>query len=178
LAFKDSSCADSDANFSIVVAATDTGSSTEDIDVSFLAQVAGNEITFLNFNADGAMTLGYNSQPVYVSKLQSRVPVTPVTTTASPTGPDSGTVYTNEGDDNGAGVTLPSAAAGYQFTFVVQANQVFTITAGAEDTIRIATSVTAAAGAISASAIGCAITLVAINATEWIATAVVGSWTI
>lgn len=45
------------------------------------------------------------------------------------------------------------------------------------DTIRIAASVTAAAGSITCNTVGSSVTLQAINATEWVATAVVGTWT-
>lgn len=178
LTFKDSSCTDADANFTIVATATDTGTGAEDIDVTFSAQVAGNPVGFLTFDADGRLALGYGGQPVHCAKLVYGVPVTPVTTTASPASTDSGTIYTNEGDDNGAAVTLPTASAGLVFTAVVQAAQTLTITASSGDTIRIASSVTAAAGSITCATVGSTITLAAINATEWIAISVVGTWTI
>jgi hypothetical protein len=104
-------------------------------------------------------------------------PVSAVTATAAPAAADSGTVYTNQGDTDGATVTLPAAAAGLRFSFIVQAAQTLTITAGAGDTIRIAADVTAAAGSITCATVGCALTLVAIDATEWVALAAVGTWT-
>jgi hypothetical protein len=104
--------------------------------------------------------------------------VTPVTTTASPADTASTTVYSNEGDTDGATVTLPTAAAGLQFTFIVDAAQTFTITAGAGDTIRLTSNVTAAAGSITSAVIGSAVTLVAINSVEWIGTSITGSWSI
>jgi hypothetical protein len=178
LAMKDSDCTDSDVNFDITVAATDTGTGAEDIDVAFAAQVAGTKVTFLNFDADGQLALGYGGQPVYIAKLQSAVTVTPNAGAATPSSTDSGTAFTNEGDADGSSVTLPSAAAGLQFTFYVQAAQTLTVTANTDDTIRIASSVTAAAGSITSSVVGSSVTLTAINATEWVATASVGSWTI
>ncbi|MCU0806387.1 MAG: hypothetical protein MUC53_00085 [Candidatus Contendobacter sp.] len=102
--------------------------------------------------------------------------VTAVTTTAAPGATDTGAVYTNEGDSDGATVTLPAAAAGLQFTLYVQTAQTLTVTAGSGDTLRIGGSVTAAAGSITSNTVGSCVTLVAINATEWIATAAVGSW--
>jgi hypothetical protein len=104
------------------------------------------------------------------------VPVTAVTTTASPAATASRTVFTNEGDADGATVTLPTAAAGLQFTAYVQTAQTLTITAAAGDTIRIASTATAAAGSITSAVVGSSVTLTAINATEWVATASVGSW--
>lgn len=178
LTFKDSDCTDADANFTVTVAATDTGTGAEDIDVTFSAQVAGTIVDFLNFNADGALSLGYGGQSVYIAKLNSLVSVVPNTGAATPSTTDSGTVYTNEGDGDGSSVTLPTALAGLQFTICVQANQTLTVTANSGDTIRIGSSVTAAAGSITSNVIGSSITLVAINATEWFATASAGSWTI
>lgn len=178
VAWKDTSCTDADVNFDITASATDTGTGAEDIDVTFSAQVAGNKVGFINFDADGLLSLGYGGQTVYIAKLASICPVTPVTTTATPASTDSGTTFSNEGDGDGATVTLPTALAGLQFTFVVQAAQTLTITANSGDTIRIGSSVTAAAGSITCSTVGSAITLQAINATEWFAVAAVGSWTI
>lgn len=102
--------------------------------------------------------------------------VLPVTATAAPTAAESAKVFTNEGDADGATVTLPAAAAGLTFTLYVQAAQTLTVTAGTGDTIRIAGNVTAAAGSITSSTVGSAVVLVAINATEWVATSAVGSW--
>jgi len=73
---------------------------------------------------------------------------------------------------------LPSAAAGYRFRFVVQDNSGLKVTAAAGDTIRVAGSVTSAAGNISTTTIGNFVELIAINATEWIATQTVGTWTV
>jgi hypothetical protein len=64
---KDTNALDGDVNFSIVVDATDTGSGTEDIDVAFKGQSSGALVTFINYNADGYLSLGYNSQPVQIS---------------------------------------------------------------------------------------------------------------
>lgn len=178
LSFKDSSASAGDVNFDIVAAATDTGDGSEDIDVAFRAQVAGTMVTFLDFDADGLLSLGYGGQTVYIAKLASISPVTAVTTTATPASTDSGTVFTNEGDGDGATVTLPAALAGLRFEFVVQAAQTLTVTAAAGDTIRIAGDVTAAAGSISSSTVGSSVALRAINATEWVATSSTGSWTI
>jgi hypothetical protein len=113
---------------------------------------------------------------MYTATLKSGVSVTAVTTTASPAATDTGAVYTNEGDADGATITLPTAAAGLRFTAYVQTAQTLTITAGTGDTIRIASNVTAGAGSITSAVVGSSVTLMAINATEWVATASVGSW--
>lgn len=180
IVFKDTSCTDADANATIAVSATDTGTGAEDIDVTFSAQVAGSSVSFLNFDADGRLALGYNGQSVHTAMLVYGNPVTAVTTTVGPASTDSGTVYTNEGDSDGATITLPAAqtSPSLVFTAVVQAAYTLTITAGSGDTIRIGSNVTAAAGSISSDVVGSAITLVCINATEWVAISSVGSWTI
>ena len=113
---------------------------------------------------------------VFATIADLGVPVLPVTTTAAPGATDTGTVYTNEGDANGATVTLPTAAAGLVFTAYVQTAKTFTITAGSGDTIRIASSVTDAAGSVTSSTVGSALVLQAINATEWVALSSTGSW--
>jgi len=122
------------------------------------------------------LVVGAPTTTVNITTLKSGVPVTPVTTTAAPASTDTGTVYTNEGDADGAAVTLPTAVAGLVFTAYVQTAQILTITANTGDTIRIASSVTAAAGSITSSTVGSSVVLQAINATEWIALSSVGSW--
>lgn len=102
--------------------------------------------------------------------------VTAVTTTASPATSASGNCYTNEGDADGATITLPSAAAGVWFSIVVQAAQTLTVTAATGDTIRAGTNVTTAGGSITSNAPGSALILLAINATEWVALSLVGTW--
>lgn len=90
---------------------------------------------------------------------------------------ESGTVLTNEGTTVINYHTLPTAAAGLQFTFVVQDSDGLRIVANTGDTIRFGDKVTAAAGYIQATLIGSYVTLVAINATEWVVTSSSGEWT-
>lgn len=99
---------------------------------------------------------------------------TPLTLTAS----DTGKVYTNEGASAQIVFNLPTAAVGLNFTFVTQDADGIQIVAASGDTIRIAASATPAAGNISNTTIGNTVQLVAINATEWIATYYVGTWTV
>ena len=91
---------------------------------------------------------------------------------------ESDKVLTNEGTTARNYHTLPTAVAGYRFTFVVQDTDGIRVTAGASDTIRIAGAVSSAAGTAEASAIGDSLTLVAINAVEWVATSYIGTWTL
>ena len=75
--------------------------------------------------------------------------------------------------------TLPSAVANMEYTFVVQDANGIQVNANTGDTIRIAGSVSASAGFIAAAAVGASVTIVAINATEWVATSLMGGpWTV
>lgn len=88
-------------------------------------------------------------------------------------------VYTNTGASGNIEFTLPAAAAGLgPYTFIVDAAHQIQVTAGTGDTIRIAGSVSSSAGNATNSTIGGVLTLIAINATEWIATVTQGTWTL
>lgn len=93
---------------------------------------------------------------------------------------ESGTVLTNEGVTAENYHTLPSAVAGYKFTFVVQDADGIRITASGGDTIQpiAGTAASAAGGFIRCATLGAFITLVAINATEWVSVGSAGVWTI
>lgn len=105
-----------------------------------------------------------------------------VAVSASPnilTAGEVGKVFTNEGATAKNYHTLPAARAGLgPYTFVVQDADGMRIVAGAGDTIRIAASESAAAGLIECTTIGNTVTLIAINATEWVAVSYVGTWTV
>lgn len=87
-------------------------------------------------------------------------------------------LFTNEGATAENHHTLPTAVAGLTYTFYCQDTDGIQINANTGDTIRIAASVSAAAGLIETATVGNAVTLVAINATEWVAISVVGTWTV
>lgn len=86
-------------------------------------------------------------------------------------------LYSNEGAAAQIVVTLPTAVAGKDFTFVIQDADGFRVTANTGDTIRVIDKVTAAAGYIESTTIGSVVRLVAINATEWFAVSIHGVWT-
>jgi hypothetical protein len=104
------------------------------------------------------------------------------TGTKAPDPSESGETYTNEGDIDGSIINLPAAVAGLCFTVVCQAAQTITINAASGDTIRMGATVSAAGGLISTATIGNAVTLLAINATEWVAISYIGTvgtnWTV
>lgn len=86
--------------------------------------------------------------------------------------------FTNEGATARADSTLPAAAAGLAYGFVVQDADGIQVTAASGDTIRLSTAVSAAAGNIQSTTIGSTVWLVAINATEWVALSFQGTWTV
>lgn len=174
----DTDAVDGDEGVSFSAAATTVTAGAEDVDFTISQQVGGSPVTFLNADADSIITIGDGIRKAYLPKLTALVPVIPNTATATPAVNDSGTVYTNEGDADGSNIILPTAAAGLHFTVCVMAAQTLTITANTSDLIRIGSAVTAAAGSITSSTIGSSITLVAVNAETWLATASVGSWSI
>ncbi len=87
-------------------------------------------------------------------------------------------VFTNEGAGATVNFTLPTASAGMEFEFFVMAAQTLRVTAAAGDTIRIAASESAAAGNIANNVVGSYVKITALNATNWVAAAVVGTWTV
>lgn len=109
--------------------------------------------------------------------LYAQQPVVARTTALSVAANQTRALFTNEGTTSQVVFTLPSAAAAIEYTFVVQDTDGLRITAASGDTIRIAGTVSGAAGYVESTTIGNTITVVAINATEWVATAVNGTWT-
>lgn len=89
---------------------------------------------------------------------------------------DSGKTFTNEGTTAKRNFTLPAAVAGLFYTFIVIDADGLTVTAAAGDTIRLSAAVSAAAGNTDSTTVGSVVRLEAINATEWIATSIVGTW--
>lgn len=87
-------------------------------------------------------------------------------------------VFTNEGTTAQNYHTLPSAAAGLDFRFIVQDTDGIRVVADTGDTIRDVGTVSSAAGFIQSTTVGSAIHLIAINATEWIVVSKNGTWTI
>jgi hypothetical protein len=85
---------------------------------------------------------------------------------------------TNEGATAQNYHTLPSAAAGYDFEFIVQDADGIRVVAAAGDTIRDVGTVSAAAGYIQSTTVGSVVRLRAINATEWFVVYKQGTWTI
>jgi hypothetical protein len=91
---------------------------------------------------------------------------------------DSGKTFTNEGSTTKIDFTLPAAAAGQVNTFIVQDPDGLRVVAAAGDSIRLGGAVSALAGNLDSTSVGSSVTLQAINATEWMATAYGGLWAV
>lgn len=89
-----------------------------------------------------------------------------------------GSVITNEGTTVLAYNALPTAVAGYRYTFVVQDADGMRVTAASGDTIRYISAVTSTAGYVESTTIGTVWVLESINATEWVVTQLEGSLTV
>jgi hypothetical protein len=90
---------------------------------------------------------------------------------------ESGTVLTNAGSGGAAAFTLPSAAIGLEYTFVVMAAQELRVTPAAGDSIIIAGVAGDSAEYWTANAVGASVTLVAVDVNNWIAKSSLGTWT-
>lgn len=86
-----------------------------------------------------------------------------------------GKIFTNSGATEKSAGALPTAVAGLAFTFYVINSYGFRIIANSGDTIRKGSSASPAAGYIESTAVGDAITLVAIDATQWVVISSEGS---
>lgn len=73
--------------------------------------------------------------------------------------------------------TLPGAAAGAQYTYVVMDSDGIKIQAASGDEIRAIDKVTAAAGYIQSTTIGSVVCLLAVDSTTWVALHIHGVWT-
>ena len=94
------------------------------------------------------------------------------------TSSESGKILTNEGATAKNYHTLPTAAAGMRFTFICQDSDGIRATANTGDTVRLASSVSGSAGYAESTTIGSSLTLASINATEWIAESITGTWSV
>ena len=90
---------------------------------------------------------------------------------------ESGTVQTNAGAVGAAAWTLPGAAPGLEYIFVVMAAQQLRVTPAAGDVIYINAVGADAAEYWCADAIGESVHLIAVDATNWIAISHIGTWT-
>jgi len=90
---------------------------------------------------------------------------------------ESGTVQTNAGAVGAAAWTLPGAAAGIKYCFIVMAAQELRVTPAAGDVINIAGIAADATEYWTANAAGESLCIVAVDVTNWVATSFTGTWT-
>ena len=157
------------AGNAIVLETTDGGVqiNADGADNGDIAVDAGDDLTL---TAAGdlilAVTGAVNAGTSPLTNLYQSVNASSGGTTLAAT--DSNKVYTNIGDADGELIALPAAAAGLKFTFVVVAAQ--TLTINPFDGVDIILGLTNAGGdAISSAAPGDVITLLAVDATNWVA---------
>jgi hypothetical protein len=126
----------------------------------------------------GVVSVNTAASPASDGKLLYREYIIPATTTRSVLSTESGATFTNEGASAEVPFNLPTAVAGLRYRFIIQDADGIQVNAAAGDTIRVAGSVSATAGLVEATTIGNVVELVAINATEWMAIDVIGTWTV
>lgn len=91
---------------------------------------------------------------------------------------ESGKTFTNEGAAAQIIHNLPTCAAGLECEFIVSNANGIRAVADTGDTIAVGSLVSIAGGYIESATIGHVVRLKGINATEWVAVAVTGEWTV
>jgi hypothetical protein len=91
---------------------------------------------------------------------------------------DIGHTFINEGAGGAIEFTLPTAVAGYKYQFGVVVAQYLKITASAGDKIYFGSIASAAAGYIRSNSIGNTVTIISVDATNWLVTQATGTWTV
>jgi len=132
--------------------------------------------TSLSRNAAGIWQFGTSSANASGSFLGLITLTVQASTPLSVSTGVSYTTYTNEGAGAQIVFNLPAAAAGLNYRFIVQNANGIQVKANGTNTIRLASAVSTAGGTATSTTIGSSITLVAINATEWMAREIVGTW--
>jgi hypothetical protein len=158
--------------FDVDLGATDTvtiGSGAEAIVLATtnLDVAANGDVT-----ATGSITGDGGDEVVGFLKL-----VTADTDDQELTAANSGSVWTNSGAIAAQTFTLPAAAAGLEFTFIVMAAQELRVDPAAGDVVYINAVGASAAEYWVADAVGESLHLVAVDGTNWIATSHIGTWT-
>jgi hypothetical protein len=128
---------------------------------------------YIGAAAPGGAILYSRSDHIHPQAVITAQPVGGTLTTAS-----LGTTFTNEGATSRSDFVLPTAATGQKYTFYVPDADGIRVTAASGDTIRLGSAVSAAAGYAESTTIGSSITLEAINATEWVAVSLIGTWSV
>lgn len=91
---------------------------------------------------------------------------------------DSQTVFTNTGASGSVTFTLPTASAGLEYFFYIDAVQTVVVTAPASTTIRLGGTASATAGNVTAGAAGNMVHIIAISSTQYVTLGYNGTWTV
>lgn len=176
------------------VTAGSTGDKIYLFGTSYGMAVQAFELQLFADGVNSVVNLGYNNTSSFVRTFQANASgvissgyvlgqerILAKTTTYGVAASDGKTIFTNEGASAQVEFDLPTAPvapAGYCYTFIAQDSDGIKIVANTGDTIRLASSVSASAGNIQSNAVGDSVKLCSINATEWMATEIVGTWTV
>lgn len=129
----------------------------------------------------GATAIGNATGTVTVTRLLCTMMSEAFTGNDTLTAAESGKLLDNDGAAGQVNLTLPAAAAGLVFEVVVAENQILRLVPTTDDTIRLEgteSDTGTNGGYVEANVKGNALRLVAVNATEWVATSVVGTWSV
>ena len=133
-------------------------------------------IEFLSDKWYGTITTGTERKILAFTKLDVEANTDGSGSPNILTADETGKVLTNEGTTVQNYHTLPTAVAGLTYTFYVDDADGIRITANTGDIIQINGVASSSAGYCESLTIGSSVTLVAINATDWVATSSVGTW--
>lgn len=126
-----------------------------------------------------ALTIDASQNSVFSGSVLSRISVNLKTQANSPYSvltTESGRLFSNEGSTAQVIFNLPAPAVGLTYTFIVQDTDGIRVQASTGTRIRIAGQLSAVSGNVEAAASGDTVTLVAINALEWMSIATNGTW--
>lgn len=94
------------------------------------------------------------------------------------TSSDSGTSYNNAGATAQATFTLPAAAVGLEFEFICMDTDGLKIQLTSGDILRTGSGNTTNDGSATATTVGAAIRIVALDSTNWVTKSITGTWTL
>ena len=124
----------------------------------------------------GNVTLGEATKNTTV--VGQKVPISSKTSAYPVVAADSGTHFDNIGAGGSVTFTLPAAAAGLNYCFLVSAAQTVVVTVQTGEKIAVGLTNSAASGNITATAAFSEACVEAHAASQWVARAVTGTWTV
>lgn len=108
--------------------------------------------------------------------LLGSVTVAPKTSAYAVQVSDSAKVFTNADATAQVEFTLPAGAIGSNYTFIVMDTDGLKVNAHANGLIRVGSQVSSSGGSIDATTIGASLTLVGVDATNWVSTGLSNTW--